>query len=158
MSEPLKNPDDDKACSEFITTCFDLNDTLDSFQAQWAKYGFVVACHYIRSEHYDTLKARCEELERSSSDHADCVDRLTNKMVREVALEDENAALKARCEELEASLLSLYKNMYGREHAWAGSWDNCETCNFFYAFHGNWETKHGECPMCRARKLIGDKP
>lgn len=54
---------DKKAMGQFITTCFNLNDPVESFQAHWSKYGFEVACDYLRTEELDAALARIKLLE-----------------------------------------------------------------------------------------------
>ena len=62
---------DKKAMGQFITTCFNLNDPVESFQAHWSKYGFEVACDYLRTEELDAALARIAELEFQLADRSE---------------------------------------------------------------------------------------
>ena len=46
---------------------------------------------------------------------------------------------------------SLYKQNHGKICNWAGCFEKCEVCGFFYAVDGNWETE--KCPMCKFEEL-----
>ncbi len=52
------NPKDREALGQFLTTCFNLNDPLQEYQAVWANYGFKTACNYFRMEVLESMKER----------------------------------------------------------------------------------------------------
>lgn len=58
-AEPREMNDKDKvAMGLFITTCYNLNDSIDAAFSRYAQHGFESACDYLRSEEIKALEAK----------------------------------------------------------------------------------------------------